>query len=48
MHAAKIASTTMAEAVKRADIDPAIIDDVRCGCCIEPIPLLRVSFDTAS
>jgi acetyl-CoA C-acetyltransferase len=43
MHAAKIASTTMAEAVKRADIDPAIIDDVRCGCCIEPADTLNTA-----
>ncbi len=32
---ARIASVTMKEAVKRAGIDPAIIDDVRYGCCVE-------------
>ena len=32
---AHLASITMKEAIKRANIDPAIIDDVRYGCCIE-------------
>ena len=32
---AAIASVTMKEAVKRAGIDPEIIDDVRYGCCLE-------------
>lgn len=32
---ATIASVTMKEAVKRAGIDPALIDDVRYGTCIE-------------
>ncbi|ACN13886.1 AtoB1 [Desulforapulum autotrophicum HRM2] len=36
---AYLASITMKEAIKRAGIDPAIIDDVRYGTCIE-------SFDT--
>ncbi len=35
MNSAKIAAVTMKEAVKRAGIDPAIIDDVRFGTCIE-------------
>ena len=42
-YAAKIASVTMKEAVKRAGIDPAIIDDVRYGCCIEPHDSLNVT-----
>ena len=41
--AATIASVTMKEAVKRAGIDPAIIDDVRYGCCMEPADALNVS-----
>jgi acetyl-CoA C-acetyltransferase len=41
--AATIASVTMKAAVKRADIDPAIIDDVRYGCCMEPADTLNVS-----
>ncbi len=35
MNSATIASVTMKEAVKRAGIDPAIIDDVRYGTCLE-------------
>ena len=35
LNGAIIASVTMKEAVKRAGIDPAIIDDVRYGCCVE-------------
>jgi acetyl-CoA C-acetyltransferase len=42
-NAAKLASVTMKEAVKRADIDPAIIDDVRYGCCFEPIDAKNVA-----
>jgi acetyl-CoA C-acetyltransferase len=33
----------MKEAVKRAGIDPAIIDDVRFGCCMEPVDALNVT-----
>jgi acetyl-CoA C-acetyltransferase len=32
---AKLAAVVMKEAVKRAGIDPGIIDDVRFGCCVE-------------
>ncbi len=32
---AAIAAVTMKEAVKRAGIEPGIIDDVRYGCCLE-------------
>ena len=42
-NAATIASITMKEAVKRAGIEPAIIDDVRYGCCMEPADALNVS-----
>lgn len=35
MNGAAIASVVMKEAVKRAGIDPGIIDDVRFGCCLE-------------
>jgi acetyl-CoA C-acetyltransferase len=35
MNGATIASVTMKEAIKRAGIDPAIIDDVRYGTCVE-------------
>lgn len=35
LNGAFLASVTMKEAVKRAGIDPAILDDVRYGCCVE-------------
>jgi len=35
MKGASIAAVTMKEAVKRASIDPAMIDDVRYGTCLE-------------
>jgi acetyl-CoA C-acetyltransferase len=43
MHAATLASITMKEAVARAGIDPAEIDDIRFGCCIEPADALNVA-----
>ena len=42
-HAATIASVTMKAAIDRAGIDPAIIDDVRYGCCMEPVDSLNVT-----
>jgi acetyl-CoA C-acetyltransferase len=42
-NAAQLASVTMQAAVKRAGIDPAIIDDVRYGCCLEPHDTLNVA-----
>jgi acetyl-CoA C-acetyltransferase len=38
-----LGSVVMKEAVKRAGINPAIIDDVRFGCCMEPVDALNVS-----
>ncbi len=43
LNAAVIASVVMKEAVKRAGINPAIIDDVRFGCCMEPVDALNVT-----
>ncbi|MCP4749321.1 MAG: acetyl-CoA C-acyltransferase [Proteobacteria bacterium] len=43
LHATSIASVTMKEAVKRAGIDPELIDDVRYGCCMEPADSLNVA-----
>jgi len=43
LNAATIASVVMKEAVKRAGINPATIDDVRFGCCIEPADSLNVT-----
>lgn len=42
-NAATLAAVTMKAAVERADIDPAIIDDVRYGCCLEPADSLNVA-----
>jgi len=42
-HAATLASITMKESVKRAGIDPALIDDVRYGCCMEPADTMNVA-----
>ena len=42
-NAAEIASVTMKEAVNRARIDPAVIDDIRYGCCFEPIDAKNVA-----
>ncbi|MCG6880614.1 MAG: acetyl-CoA C-acyltransferase, partial [Deltaproteobacteria bacterium] len=42
-NAAVIGSVSMKEAVKRAGIDPGLIDDVRFGCCMEPADALNVS-----
>ncbi|MBI9090166.1 MAG: acetyl-CoA C-acyltransferase [Desulfobacterium sp.] len=43
MSAAALASITMKEAIKRANIDPAIIDDVRYGSCIESCDTLNTA-----
>jgi len=42
-HAATIASVTMKTAVERAGIEPSTIDDVRYGCCMEPVDTLNVT-----
>jgi acetyl-CoA C-acetyltransferase len=42
-HAATIAGITMKAAVQRAGIDPSMIDDVRYGCCMEPVDTLNVA-----
>ncbi len=38
-----LGSIVMKEAVKRAGINPAIIDDVRFGCCMEPVDALNAT-----
>ncbi len=43
LNGAFIASVTMKEAIKRAGIDPSIIDDVRYGCCMEHHDTLNVT-----
>jgi len=43
LNGAFIASVTMKEAIKRAGINPATIDDVRYGCCLEHHDTLNVT-----
>lgn len=43
LNAAAIGSVTMKEAIHRAGIDAAMIEDVRYGCCIEPADALNVA-----
>jgi len=42
-NAAVLAGVTMKEAVKRAGIEPEVIDDIRYGCCLEPVDALNVT-----
>jgi acetyl-CoA C-acetyltransferase len=43
MNGASLGSVAMKEAIKRAGIDAGIIDDVRFGCCFEPVDALNVT-----
>ncbi|MHB8769914.1 MAG: thiolase family protein [Syntrophales bacterium] len=43
LNCAALGSVVMREAVARAGIDPAVIDDVRFGCCMEPVDALNVT-----
>lgn len=43
VNGAVIGAATMKEAVNRAGIDPALIGDVRYGCCLEPTDSLNVT-----
>ncbi len=43
MNGPQLAAITMKEAIRRAGIDPAIIDDVRYGCCMEHHDNLNVA-----
>ena len=38
-----IGKVAMKGAIDRAGIDPALIDDVRFGCCMEPVDTLNVT-----
>jgi acetyl-CoA C-acetyltransferase len=42
-NAPSIAAASMKEAIRKAGIDPGMIDDVRYGCCIEPMDAFNVS-----
>jgi acetyl-CoA C-acetyltransferase len=43
MNGAHIGAVAMKGAIERAGIDPAMIDDVRFGCCLEPVNALNVT-----
>jgi acetyl-CoA C-acetyltransferase len=43
LHVTRIASVAMKAAVERAGIDPARIDDVRFGCCLEPVDSMNMT-----
>jgi len=43
LNGATIASVTLKETVKRAGIDPGIIDDIRYGCCLEHHDSLNIA-----
>ncbi len=43
LNGAILASITMKEAVRRAGIDPLLIDDIRYGCCMESADTLNVT-----
>ena len=43
LNGAVLAATTMKEAIRRAGIDPALIDDIRYGCCMESADTLNVT-----
>jgi acetyl-CoA C-acetyltransferase len=42
-NSATLASVVMKEAIARAGIDPALIEDVRFGCCMEPVDTMNVT-----
>jgi acetyl-CoA C-acetyltransferase len=43
LNAAILARVVMKEVIERGGINPALIDDVRFGCCMEPIDATNVS-----
>ncbi|SDP12616.1 thiolase family protein [Desulforhopalus singaporensis] len=43
LNGAVLASVTMKETISRAGIDPALIDDIRYGCCMESADTLNVT-----
>lgn len=43
MNGASLAAVTMKEAIKRAKIEPEMIDDIRYGCCMESCDTLNVA-----
>jgi len=43
LHVTKVASVAMKAAMERAGIEPARIDDVRFGCCLEPVDSMNMT-----
>jgi len=43
LHVTKIATVAMKAAIERAGIDPNQIDDVRFGCCLEPVDSMNMT-----
>jgi acetyl-CoA C-acetyltransferase len=43
LHVTKIASIAMKAAVERAGVEPGRIDDVRFGCCLEPVDSMNMT-----
>ncbi|MFB3925095.1 MAG: acetyl-CoA C-acyltransferase [Syntrophales bacterium] len=43
VHAAVLASVTMKEALRRAGVEPGEVNDVRYGCCMDPVDSLNVT-----
>ena len=43
LNGATLASITMKEAIRRAGVDPVLIDDIRYGCCMESSDTLNVT-----
>ena len=43
MNGAALAAVTMQEAVRRAGIDPVLLEDIRYGCCMESADTLNVT-----
>lgn len=43
LNAVHLARIVMIEAIRRAAIDPGLIDDVRFGCCLEPVDGFNVA-----
>ena len=41
--APNLAAIAIKEAIERAKIDPAIIQDIRLGCCVEPVDSLNIA-----
>ena len=43
LNGSELASVTMKEAIRRAGVEPGLIDDVRYGCCLEHHDSLNVA-----